>query len=118
MNVSTGRSPGWCQFSEAVGPVVPDHVVREPVAELDGAGSRLADPLEPLTLLLQHLRSSAGGLSEREAARRLEVYGPNELVRNWTNSSPRKAKWSSPAARPKPNSASPTPCARRARSSP
>ncbi|MFD4556602.1 cation-translocating P-type ATPase [Streptomyces sp. NPDC058469] len=51
------------------------------MAERDGAGSRLADPLEPLTLLLQHLRSSAGGLSEREAARRLQVYGPNELVR-------------------------------------
>ncbi|WP_262060761.1 cation-transporting P-type ATPase [Streptomyces sp. STR69] len=51
------------------------------MAERDGAGSRLADPLEPLTLLLQHLRSSAGGLSEREAARRSQVYGPNELVR-------------------------------------
>ncbi|MFJ1556298.1 cation-translocating P-type ATPase [Streptomyces mirabilis] len=57
------------------------HVIRDPVAERDGAGSRLADPLEPLTLLLQHLRSSAGGLSEREAARRLQVYGQNELVR-------------------------------------
>jgi len=61
--------------------VVHEHVVRDPVAEHDGAGSRLADPLEPLSLLLQHLRSSAEGLSEREAARRLQVYGPNELVR-------------------------------------
>ena len=39
-----------------------------------------ADPLEPLALLFQHLRSSPDGLSDREAARRLEVYGPNELA--------------------------------------
>ncbi|MGB6164488.1 MAG: cation-transporting P-type ATPase [Pseudonocardiaceae bacterium] len=33
-----------------------------------------------MALLLQHLRSSAAGLSDREAARRLVVYGPNELA--------------------------------------
>ena len=40
-----------------------------------------ADPLEPLAQLLRDLRASASGLSDREAARRLEVVGPNELAR-------------------------------------
>ena len=40
-----------------------------------------ADPLEPLEELFRDLRASAAGLSDREAARRLEVSGPNELVR-------------------------------------
>ena len=40
-----------------------------------------ADPLEPLAQLLRDLRSSPAGLSDREAARRLEVSGPNELAR-------------------------------------
>ena len=39
-----------------------------------------ADPVEPLALLMQHLRSSPDGLSGREAARRLTEYGPNELA--------------------------------------
>lgn len=41
----------------------------------------LADPLEPLEELFRDLRTSTAGLSEREAARRVEVSGPNELVR-------------------------------------
>src|SRR6516164_6086522 len=41
----------------------------------------IADPLEPLTELFRDLRTSPAGLSAREAARRLEVYGPNELAR-------------------------------------
>jgi calcium-translocating P-type ATPase len=41
----------------------------------------VADPLEPLEQLLRDLRTSAAGLSAREAARRLEVSGPNELAR-------------------------------------
>ena len=40
-----------------------------------------ADPLEPLAQLFRDLRASPRGLSGREAARRLEVYGPNELSR-------------------------------------
>jgi len=39
------------------------------------------DPLEPLAELFRDLRSAPGGLSGREAARRLEVTGPNELAR-------------------------------------
>jgi hypothetical protein len=37
------------------------------------------DPRQPLALLLRNLRTSPLGLSGREAARRLLVYGPNEL---------------------------------------
>jgi hypothetical protein len=39
------------------------------------------DPLESLDRLLRDLRTRREGLSDREAARRLVVYGPNELVR-------------------------------------
>ena len=41
----------------------------------------VADPLELLEELCRDLRASVNGLSAREAARRLEVSGPNELVR-------------------------------------
>jgi calcium-translocating P-type ATPase len=43
--------------------------------------TRTADPLEPLEQLFRDLRVTPSGLSGREAARRLEVSGPNELVR-------------------------------------
>jgi Cation transporter/ATPase, N-terminus len=46
-----------------------------------GDGQVPADPLEPLEELFRDLRATAAGLSGREAARRLEVSGPNELVR-------------------------------------
>ena len=49
---------------------------RGQIASSDGP-----DPLEPVTKLLRDLRTSGSGLSEREAARRLEVSGPNELTR-------------------------------------
>ena len=39
------------------------------------------DPREPVALLLRHLRAQPGGLSEREARRRLIAYGPNEIRR-------------------------------------
>ena len=45
----------------------------------DSDGARIApvtDPLEPLAQLFRDLRSSAEGLPGREAARRLEVFGP------------------------------------------
>jgi calcium-translocating P-type ATPase len=45
------------------------------------ADTAAPDPLEPLALLFRDLRSSPDGLSAREAARRLEVSGPNELTR-------------------------------------
>jgi magnesium-transporting ATPase (P-type) len=44
-----------------------------------GGTSTTADPREPLILLFRDLRTSALGLSGREAQRRLLVYGPNEL---------------------------------------
>ena len=39
------------------------------------------DPTEPARRLLRDLRSDSRGLSDREAARRLDVAGPNELPR-------------------------------------
>src|SRR5450756_1567619 len=39
------------------------------------------DPQESIERLLRDLRTRRGGLSDREAARRLVVFGPNELVR-------------------------------------
>jgi magnesium-transporting ATPase (P-type) len=39
------------------------------------------NPLEPLAQLFRDLRSTPSGLSSREAARRLEAAGPNELIR-------------------------------------
>jgi magnesium-transporting ATPase (P-type) len=39
------------------------------------------DPREPIELLLRDLRARRDGLPAREAARRLVMYGPNELVR-------------------------------------
>ena len=41
----------------------------------------VGDPREPIPRLLRELRSRTDGLSDREAERRLLVYGRNELVR-------------------------------------
>ncbi len=46
-----------------------------------GAGLGRLVPTEPLRLLFRDLRSGPRGLSDREAARRLATYGPNELTR-------------------------------------
>jgi calcium-translocating P-type ATPase len=47
---------------------------------LDGPRERI-DPEERLDLLLRHLGTRRAGLRPREAARRLEQYGPNEIRR-------------------------------------
>lgn len=39
------------------------------------------NPLEPVDRLVRDLRARRDGLDAREAARRLEVFGPNELRR-------------------------------------
>ena len=44
-----------------------------------GTSARAIDPTEPAGILLRDLRTDGGGLSSREAARRMEVAGPNEL---------------------------------------
>ena len=55
------------------------------MAELSSsAGPGAAPPVDPqerIDLLLAHLGTRAGGLSEREAARRLTQFGANEITR-------------------------------------
>ena len=51
------------------------------VAAGSGEPTAAPDPMEPVAQLFRDLRSAPGGLSGREAARRLEVAGPNELTR-------------------------------------
>jgi calcium-translocating P-type ATPase len=58
---------GWRMAQSVPGPA------SEPVAALD--------PLESIDRLLRDLRTRRTGLSDREAARRLVVFGPNELIR-------------------------------------
>ncbi|HET7857215.1 MAG TPA: cation-transporting P-type ATPase [Gaiellaceae bacterium] len=48
------------------------------------------DPRERVELLLRDLRARRDGLSEREAARRLIVHGPNELRRRKSRTWPRE----------------------------
>jgi magnesium-transporting ATPase (P-type) len=67
----------------ATRPVAPDPQPKEQATELCGAQPTptLPDPREPLAQLFRDLRSSPAGLSEREASRRLDVDGPNQLSR-------------------------------------
>ena len=53
-------------------------MVQQTAAPASAAG---VDPQEGLDRLLRDLRTREDGLSDREAARRLEAAGPNELVR-------------------------------------
>jgi len=69
--VSDGHGPGTPAGSRG-GPGV---------AAAPGVPVRQADPLEPVGQLFRDLRAGPAGLSSREAARRLEVSGPNELAR-------------------------------------
>jgi calcium-translocating P-type ATPase len=48
------------------------------------------DPREPVAVLLRHLRARPGGLSSREARRRLVAEGPNELRRRGKRRWPRE----------------------------
>lgn len=52
--------------------------------------ARPPDSLEPLAQLFRDQRSTPGGLSSREAARRLEVAGSNELARRGGRRWPRE----------------------------
>jgi calcium-translocating P-type ATPase len=54
-----------------------------------GTPTAREDPREPVGVLLRHLEAAPGGLSSREASRRLVAYGPNELVRRGGRSWPR-----------------------------
>ncbi|EME62172.1 cation-translocating P-type ATPase [Amycolatopsis decaplanina] len=57
---------------------------------LTGETVAVGDPREPLVRLLRDLRTRPEGLSGREAARRLLVYGPNELRRRGRRDWPRQ----------------------------
>jgi calcium-translocating P-type ATPase len=61
---------------------------------LDGrtpaAQAPAAEPREPVDRLLRDLRSGPDGISDREAARRLVAYGPNELRRQGGREWPRR----------------------------
>ncbi|MEU4689952.1 cation-transporting P-type ATPase [Actinoplanes sp. NPDC023714] len=58
------------------------------------------DERQPPTELFRHLRSTPDGLRSREAARRLTVYGPNELSRKHGRTWPRRllAQFTQPLA--------------------
>jgi calcium-translocating P-type ATPase len=56
-------------------------VVEVPTKSARSGPGMMPDPEEPLIRLFRDLRSSRRGLSSREAARRLDIYGHNELVR-------------------------------------
>jgi calcium-translocating P-type ATPase len=58
------------------------------------------DERQPPTELFRHLRSTPAGLRSREAARRLTVYGPNELSRRHRRQWPRQllAQFTQPLA--------------------
>jgi magnesium-transporting ATPase (P-type) len=51
------------------------------VAFMKNSEDWASDPREPISRLFRDLRSRPDGLSARDAARRLVIYGPNELVR-------------------------------------
>jgi calcium-translocating P-type ATPase len=62
----------------------------DPVRKDAGRGGPAIDPSERVDLLLRDLRASRGGLSQREADRRLLSYGPNQLERRGKRSWPRE----------------------------
>jgi calcium-translocating P-type ATPase len=75
----------------AISPVEPQTQLGRPEPHEGGATTPAAlDPLEPLAQLFRDLRSSPSGLSDREAARRLEVAGPNQLERSGARQWPRE----------------------------
>jgi calcium-translocating P-type ATPase len=53
----------------------------QPVTDPGPGSVSVVDPQESIARLLRDLRTRRAGLSDREAARRLVVFGPNELVR-------------------------------------
>ena len=62
----------------------------QPVTGLAPDSVSAVNPQESIDRLLRDLRTRRGGLSDREAARRLVVFGPNELVRRHGRTWPRE----------------------------
>lgn len=75
---STTPEPGSADGMTNVPSVVP----KDEAPETDPPTTLTLESVhEPLRLLFRDLRATPGGLSSREAARRLIAYGPNELRR-------------------------------------
>ncbi len=72
-----------------IGPLVSDPQSPEPTPSARSFGPPI-DPEERLELLLRDLRTSAGGLTQREAERRLVQFGPNRLQRRGGRRWPRE----------------------------
>ncbi len=85
-------------------PIAVEHVNVVPLptadASTDSAVEPIQSPTEALELVFRNLRSSAGGLNGRDAARRLFVDGPNELTRRGKPQWPRQllAQFTQPLA--------------------
>ncbi len=62
----------------------------QPSSGLAADSISAVDPQESIDRLLRDLRTRRGGLSDREAARRLVVFGPNELIRRHGRTWPRE----------------------------
>jgi magnesium-transporting ATPase (P-type) len=75
---------------KTVSPVPGIAVVDGPGSIAGAATAEDADQRRPLAELYRDLRTSPNGLSTREAARRLLVYGPNELTRRGGRQWPRE----------------------------
>ena len=58
--------------------------------QVDSSESTEGSSRGPVDVLFRHLKASPAGLSSREAARRLVVVGPNELVRRGGRTWPRE----------------------------
>jgi cation-transporting ATPase E len=85
-----GPGPGRRHRAGAPAAAAGEQLVLGPLAASGGGDRDQASALEPLNLLFRDLRSSPRGLASREAARRLQAYGPNELARRGRRQWPRE----------------------------
>jgi len=70
-----------CNGADKGRPANPGGDVAQPATGLAPDSVSAVNPQESIDRLLRDLRTRRGGLSDREAARRLVVFGPNELIR-------------------------------------
>ncbi len=85
-----GRMPLAAPVAAAQTGTMPANVDVRPASAERADVRSVGSPLEPLNQIYRDLRTSSHGLSGREAARRLEVSGPNELSRRGGRRWPRE----------------------------